>query len=225
MPRPSAAVSLAIVSLGLLLAGAAPAAGQQAGAPAEDHQSAGPLVIQPIPSSVVLAPAFEVTNVNGATGRLAGGYAGKLIDDTLFVGGGGYWLANPSPTLKMAYGGLVLGWQINLSPRISVGARGLVGVGNATVTTTVGILAEPLTRRPGTDMDANPLTLPSIERRIRFHQDFLVAEPDVNLTLLLTRAVGLTVAGGYRAVGQARGFEHQLQGAMGSVSVQFRIGN
>ena len=63
-------------------------------------------------SGFLAAPDIKVTEVDHTTSALAGGYAGWLADETFFIGGGAYWLANPDSDRRMAYGGLVLllGW-------------------------------------------------------------------------------------------------------------------
>src|SRR5205809_6251266 len=61
-------------------------------AAATGEQNAGPMVIERVHSGVLLAPDFKVTEVDGRTSELVGGYGGWLTDRTLFIGGGGYWL-------------------------------------------------------------------------------------------------------------------------------------
>src|SRR5262245_55867319 len=92
-----------------------------------------PLVFEPVPSHFVVAPDFTVTDFDGDLGQLAGAYVGRVFDERLLVGGAGYWLANGSDSVKLMYGGVVIGWSTADSGRIRFGARGLTGVGTATL--------------------------------------------------------------------------------------------
>lgn len=210
---------LSILAAGMLLIMVSVAAAQQP-APAADQTSQGPLVLQPIRPAGLIAPDAKVTRVNGGTGALAGAYGGLLFDDALLLGAGGYWLTQQTHGVSFGYGGFVAGWQTHLSPRVSVGVKGLLGLGDATFTGDVTILDATTLHR---DMD-RIVTFPPIGPRFRFHQSFFVAEPDANLTLWLGDRVGVNVAGGYRAIGAARGLERELRGATGSVSVQIKVG-
>ncbi len=51
-----------------------------------------PLVLERLHNPIVVAPDYKITDIDGDTGQLAGAYAGKLLGDILFVGGGFYWL-------------------------------------------------------------------------------------------------------------------------------------
>ncbi len=93
----------------------------------------GPLVLERIHNPFVVAPDYRITDIDGDTGQLAGAYAGKLLGDTLFVGGGFYWLVNGDHGEEMRYGGLMLGWSMPAGRAVRFGARGLVGVGTATL--------------------------------------------------------------------------------------------
>ena len=86
----------------------------------------------------MFAPDARVTEVNGETATLAGGYVGWMTDRTWLVGAGGYWLANQDDDLKMAYGGMVVEYLARSQQRIGFGVRGLVGGGRATLGSTVG---------------------------------------------------------------------------------------
>ena len=58
----------------------------------------------------LVAPDVKITHVDDQTATFAGGYGGWVTEGAFLVGGGGYWLANGSDDLQMAYGGLVLEW-------------------------------------------------------------------------------------------------------------------
>src|SRR5919197_6013499 len=98
----------------------------------------GPLVLERIHDGWIVAPDFKVTDLDDRTGELAGAYGGRVFDNTLLVGGAGYWLTNEARDYKMAYGGLLVGWQSREFGRIRFGGRGLAGGGTATLGFDVG---------------------------------------------------------------------------------------
>ena len=68
------------------------------------------LTLERVHNDFVVAPDFKITDVDGQTGNLVGVSVGMLQQDTFFVGGAGYWLANGSENdFEMMYGGLTLG--------------------------------------------------------------------------------------------------------------------
>ena len=62
--------------------------------PSTARAQTGPLVLQPIDNAVIVAPDYKVTEFNGDTGQLAGGYAGRVFDDKLLIGATAYWLVD-----------------------------------------------------------------------------------------------------------------------------------
>src|SRR5580765_5391970 len=119
---------LILFGVALLVASTAHAQNPPAAAPAN-----GPLVLERIHDGWLLAPDFKVTDVDNRTGELAGAYGGRVIDNTLLIGGAGYWLANDARDFKLAYGGVIVGWQSREFGRIRFGGRGLAGGGTATL--------------------------------------------------------------------------------------------
>ncbi len=93
----------------------------------------GPLVLERVHDGWVLAPDYKVTAIDDRTGELAGVYGGRLIDNTLLIGGAGYWLTNGARDFGMSYGGVIVGWQSREFGRIRFGGRGLAGGGVATL--------------------------------------------------------------------------------------------
>ena len=89
-----------------------------AAAHAQTAPSPQPLVVETIPTGWVLAPDFKATEVDNQFGQLAGAYAGRVTDDTVLVGGAAYWLVNGSDDFKLAYGGLLLGWNADRTGRL-----------------------------------------------------------------------------------------------------------
>lgn len=190
----------------------------------------GPMTVERIHSGFVVAPDVKMTQVDKTTSALAGGYAGWLTDDTFFVGGGGYWLANQTNDRKMAYGGLVVQWLTHADRRIGFGAKGLIGGGRATLGTTLSDTLRlrdlpnlPDLSRFGIDLDR--LLRAPTTTRVRHHQGFFVAEPQVDLVIRLSRQLRLTGGVGYRLVGAEGRDERRLRGATGSVAVQIGGGS
>ncbi len=52
----------------------------------------------------------------------------------------------------------------------------------------------------------------------------LVFEPQANVTFAVTRRIRFGVSGGYRLTTGAEGFGHDIDGATGTLSVQFGLG-
>src|SRR5437870_6862794 len=109
-----------------LLVSAAPLTAAAQDRTATSGQNAqGPIIVERIKTGFVGAPDVKITDVDHTTSTLAGAYAGWLYDGALFVGGGGYWLANRSSDRRMAYGGLVLGWLARTDRRVGFGLKTL----------------------------------------------------------------------------------------------------
>ena len=62
--------------------------------PPQQPATQGPMVVERVHNGFAGAPDFKVTTLDRSTGRLVGGYGGWLIDNTLLIGAGGYWLTN-----------------------------------------------------------------------------------------------------------------------------------
>jgi hypothetical protein len=206
-----------------LLCGAAAARAQQ-----PPPTPGGPLVLEPMDNGFVVAPDVKFTKVNGEMATLAGAYAGWLGDNRLFVGGGAYWRADKKRDAnELAYGGLVVGWFFNPSSPVTLSAKSLVGVGQFSQTLDVidtispGCdwrdlsICKPIAQAPGNGR---------FDRNLRFRNDFLVLEPEVDVQAKLGRRVRLTAGAGYRLIDGERGLDRVTRGATGSVSVQFRLG-
>jgi hypothetical protein len=144
----------------------------------------GPLVLERIHNPFVVAPDYKITDLDGDTGQLAGAYAGRLLADTLFVGGGFYWLVNGDHGEEMRYGGLILGWSMPAGRAVRFGARGLVGVGTATLGVDSQFIAQPRGR-------SNVRGLPGHTVRLLARDDFFVFEPKVNATVQVIPHVGV----------------------------------
>jgi len=204
------------------------AAAQSAGSTPPPAQ--GPMIVERVHSGFLIAPDVKITEIDNQASGLIGGSAGWVADDTLFIGGGGYWLAEKRRSdRQMAYGGLVLQWFLLKGDRFGLGAKGLFGGGRATQQGTVTEILPPLNLR-----DLGRLTPPQINPEllrprtitttVRLREDFLVAEPELTARIGLTRHVRLTVGAGYRFTGAAdrRGNDGRLRlnGATGSLGLQ-----
>src|SRR5262249_15749730 len=104
----------------VLLFAATAAAQPPAPPPAPVNQ--GPMNVERMHNGFVAAPDVKVTQVDKKTSALAGDYAGWLVDDTFFVGGAGYWLANQASDRKMGYGGLMVQWLTRQDRTVGFGA-------------------------------------------------------------------------------------------------------
>lgn len=179
------------------------------------------LTLERIHNDFVVAPDFKITDVDGRTGNLVGVSVGMLQQDTFFVGGAGYWLANGSENdFEMTYGGLTLGWNFRPEHRVQFGARGLLGFGRATLGTDFGVLT-----RDGGGRGRLNTRVAASQRTARFgvQEDFLVAEPEVTFGARLTDHLGLNIGAGYRFAGLVDRLDDCLNGASGTISLQLRM--
>ena len=204
---------------GLLLCGLASAAPAQTVPPPQS------LIVEKIPTGFVIAPDFKATEIDDRFGQLAGGYAARVTDDALLIGGAAYWLVNGSDDFRLAYGGLLLGWNAYRTSHVRFGARGLVGVGSATLGRTFDGIArgESLIRFGRVQAPAPPFRgapTPSTIR-MRVSDDFFVFEPQANVAVNLTDQIAVTGAAGYRAVAATDGLRDVLDGPTISLGLQF----
>jgi hypothetical protein len=202
---------LTIVLVGLPVAAAA-----QAPPPAAQDR----LIVERLDNRFVAAGDYKVTQIDGETGQLAGAYAGWLGEDQLLIGGAAYWLADGPDDAEMTYGGLVIGWNTPAERKVQFGARGLVGVGRATLGTDVVNFARFGVRRDGRGAPAPVPTTQTVRRRAE--EDFFVFEPQLTLAAKLTDHIGITVGAGYRLTGFTEFFDDRLRGVSGSVALQLR---
>jgi hypothetical protein len=187
-------------------------------------RSQGPMIMEPIHSGFLAAPDIKVTEVDRKTSALVGGYAGWVTDDTFFIGGGGYWLANANRNdREMAYGGLVVQWLALKSGRFGLGAKGLVGGGEATLGDTISVRVPEV--RAANGRVITPAT--TISERVRFREGCMIAEPEALLSVRLTKRMRLAAGVGYRFTGtERRGTGgDRLNGATGSLALQIGGGS
>jgi hypothetical protein len=225
----------AVVVLVLTVPYTAAAQGSTASAEPSNTAPSRKLVIEEIHDGFAVAPDVHFGKVNGKTATIAGGYGGWMIDKTLLVGGGGYWLANRSSDFEMAYGGAVVEWLARADQRIGFGTRALVGGGNATLSRTFGdIFGTPDPRAgfieshgglrdvggfhghvpPGTNTISR-------DTPIVVSDTFVIFEPQANAFVSVTRWLRINVGVGYRVVGGSDALDDELRGVSGTVAVQF----
>jgi len=203
--------------------------------PAAQAQPAQPgqITIERVEQGLVFAPDARITEVNGETAALAGGYVGWMTDRTWVVGAGGYWLANQDDDLKMAYGGMVVEYLVRSQERIGFGVRGLVGGGRATLGSTVGeyfgVTDASLSRGDGRQGQAShmlrqdrggrfPVTA---DTELLVREYFFVVEPQASVIVHFTRWARLDLGVGYRLTAGAGPLDDELRGPSASVAVQF----
>ena len=184
--------------------------------------SQGPMIVERIHSGFLVAPDVKVTEVDKKTSELVGGYAGWVTDDTIFIGGGGYWLANQSRDREMAYGGLMVQWLMHANRRIGLGAKGLLGAGRATLASSASDLIARGDLRGRID-PVDPRRTVLTNTIVRFREDFVVAEPEVDALVRLTKHLRLTVGAGYRFTSGRD--DARLRGPVGSLGLQIGGGS
>ena len=186
-----------------------------------------PFAIEEVHNPFVVAADYKVTDLDDEFGQLAGFYAGKTIEDRLFIGGAGYWLVNGSGGDGLWYAGALTGWSMPAGSRIRFGARGLVGFGSARLGSNIEI-ARGFDRpggalRGGTrfGVDGRGGTQVSTVR-VRARDDFFVFEPQAEVLTRLTDHIGLNWAAGYRLTGLTDALDDRLNGATGNLGLQLQ---
>ena len=197
------------------------------------------MTVERIQNGFVFAPDNRFTEVDGRYGNLLGGYAGWMMDRTLFVGVGGYWLTNGGQDREMSYGGAVVEWLVHGNRRFGLSARALIG-------RSVGLPGQhplapepipvPLPERGGPDSSHRPgwdpwgpgwpgwPVRPGYGRFLE-HDGYFVAEPQLNVNFKINEWIHVSAGGGYRFVDGTRDMDHRLRGASGSLSVQLGGGS
>lgn len=216
------------LSLTLVLAGASSVFAQDTSSntagpnTASQTTSQGPLVLEPVHNPFVVAPEYKVTDIDGRAGQLAGGYAGRLIEEHLLIGGAIYTLVHGANGMELTYGGVVVGWAMRPDARVRFGARGLVGGGTATLP--IGDYVVPFGGRASDPRRLTPgQTVVGNTQVVRFfgRDDFMVFEPQVNAVTRFTDHVGVDLSLGYRLTGFDEFGRDRLDGVTGSIAVRF----
>src|SRR4051812_45170648 len=175
------------------------------------------MTVERVHNGFMAAPEFKFTEVDKRSAGLAGGYAGVVFDEHLFIGGGAYVLATQRRGRDMAYGGLVLQWLSGGDDTFGFSAKTLLGGGSAEDSGTIQVFSR-----------GRPIVEPFRSRR-----NFLVAEPEVAALVRLSDHLRLSVGAGYRFTGSDWGrrdgsFDStvgRLNGAVGTVSLHILGGS
>ena len=183
-----------------------------------DPQPGGPMTVVPVRNAFVLAPEVRFGKVSHRSATFAGATAGVLMDNRLFLGAGGYWLANNSRGFEMGYVGAVAGWYLKGEGPIDLSISGLVGGGWSTMTWVGG--AVPLGMNPRFHQ-IYPQPGDSILRAWYVGNDFFVAEPEATVCIRLSRSVWINAGVGYRFISGAHDLDNDMRGVTGSVAVTF----
>lgn len=209
-----------------VLAAAVPTVADAQSDPAQVSSSG--LQISQVRSGLVAAPDIRVTEVNGKQATLAGGYLGWLTDKRLLIGGAGYVLANRADDFRMQYGGGLVRWTFFADRPVAISTGVFAGFGTATIARPYGDLFDlptapaasaPAGRGPNGRIRFG--TSPSADTPVRIHDDFTMAEPQLNIVWSITPWLRLDAGAGYRFIGNADLTEQQLRGPSGSLALQF----
>ncbi len=180
--------------------------------------SPGPIVqAAPSEDGFVFAPDFKVTDIGHETGAMVGAYGGYVFGGRLLVGAGGYWQANSSHGVRLAYGGPVIEWRIRRTETIGFNVHALVGAGE--------VYADhyyyPAYRDVRIDV-SGPHGTVHVDMGYPYmngygHGDvFFVAEPEAQIVVRFGSSARLQGGIGYRATS-----ENGLSGVSGSIGLQF----
>ena len=163
----------------------------------------------------VFAPDVKFTEVNHEFATLIGAYGGYVFAGQLMFGGGGYWQANSTNGLHMAYGGPVVEWRAVRGKTIGFNLHALIGGGTEYVDDHYGYYGyghgpyvDP--RHGGRVPSAAYYPYPYHD-----YDAFFVADPEAQIVIHFGSSVRVQGSVGYRATSTSR-----LNGATGGISVQ-----
>jgi hypothetical protein len=167
----------------------------------------------------VFAPDVKFTEVNHEFATLIGAYGGYVFGGQLMFGGGGYWQANSTNGVHIAYGGPVVEWRALRGKTIGFNLHALVGGGTEYTDDHYGYYGydggpyvDPRDRN-GHNVHVPP---PAYAYPYYHYFDaFFVADPEAQLVIHFGSSVRLQGSVGYRATSESR-----LNGVTGGVSVQ-----
>jgi len=156
----------------------------------------------------VFAPEVKFTEVNHEFATLVGGYGGYVFGGEVMIGGGGYWQANSTNGLRIAYFGPVFEWRALRGKAIGLNLHALVG-GGTTYSDYYG----------GYYGYYPPFAHPHYAYGYPYayyYEGFFIADPEAQLVMHLGSGVRVLGSVGYRATSIGR-----LNGVTGGISVQF----
>ncbi len=185
---------------------------------------AQPLIVERVHNGWLFAPDVRATDLDTDIGALAGGYIGRIHDNSWVIGGGAYVLTNREDDFTLWYAGPVVEWLVRADRRIGFGVRSLLGFGGATLPLPVSEVIDPRmlasSHRTRSSRGRDLSTFPA-DATVAVHDDFLVAEPQVNVMWNLSRGQRIVFGLGYRVTANAPWLGDALNGVSGSVAFQF----
>jgi hypothetical protein len=207
-------------------------AGQDAQKSVQAAPGKGGVVVEQVENGPVFGAEFKYARVNHEDEFLLGGYAGVVFDNTLLIGGAGYWQVDSGHYGYddyyygyddyydyhgvNGYGGLLLEWYALRTSGVALSARGLIGGGVATVGWPVyADVHEPAGRHGSAYPPAGGYYA------YGYDQGYFIFEPQLNLTVRIAPGVAMVGGVGYRVIGAANGFEDQIQGLTGTFAIRF----
>ena len=139
----STALVLCLVLCLMPTAAAAQIGGAATADLAAPQPSQGPMVVERVHNGFLFAPDFKITEVDHKTSGIVGGYAGVVIADAFFIGGGGYGLVTDTHGREMFYGGMILQWFGRTNETFGYSAKMLMGGGTSESTDVVRVEPRP----------------------------------------------------------------------------------
>jgi hypothetical protein len=213
-----------IIAGAILALAAATALAQPAAPAAPAPPATQPLVVERIHNGWLFSPDVRATDLDVDIGALAGGYVGRIHDNTWVIGGGGYVLANQDDDFNLWYAGPVVEYLVRADRRIGFGVRSLVGFGSATMPLPVSEVIDPRVlasshRTRSRRGNGSPGIFPA-DAMVAVDDSFVVAEPQLNVMWNLNRGQRIVFGVGYRVTGNAPWLGDRLNGMSGSIAFQ-----
>lgn len=181
----------------------------------------GPMIVERVHNGFLAAPEVKATEFDKRAEALVGGSAGWVAAETLFIGGGGFWMPQKHQSdRELAYGGVVLQWFVINGDRFGLSAKALFGGGEATLPETVTQYVYPPlpTPLPTAGRNSPPIPLPAprlVTTTVPLHSNIGVAEPEVNARLAFSKHLRLALGAGYRFAGSDWGRRNVFDGDVG----------
>lgn len=198
------------IAASFILIGAAFLVPSRASAQPAPPTSSGPMTVERMHSGFYGGADVKVTDFNHHTSELIGGQAGWVIDDAFFIGGAGYGMVNGGNNDELWYGGLVLQWMVPVNGRVRVGAKALLGGGEATISQS-SVIPYAVTNVDPRSVGNDPRRIQSaindlarnpapILRPVNYRYDegFFVFEPEATASVRVAGRVHLTGGISYR---------------------------
>ncbi len=195
-------------------------------APRRPPSAAGPpqpgriVEVTNVEDGPVFAPDVKFTEVNHEFATLVGAYAGYVFGGEVMFGGGGYWQANSTNGLHIAYGGPVVEWRALRGKTIGLNLHALVGGGtrysgyyDGYYGYDQGVYVNPRGRN-GRGVAVVPPGY-AYGYPYQYYDAFFIADPEAQLVIRFGSSVRLQGSIGYRATSTS-----SLNGVTGGISIQ-----